>query len=236
MNILIAGGSGGIGRALIQQCQIEYPEAQIHATYRTEIATDSIAAGVQWWQVDFAVEDSLLELAQAVASFDLIICATGFLWSENHRPEKSVSQFDTDFFIQNITANTVPTLLLAKHFSKHLKASGRGVLVSFSARIGSITDNQLGGWISYRSAKAALNMAVKTIAVEWQRTQPNSCIFAFHPGTTDTALSQPFQKSVPNGKLFTATYVAQCLLRLIEQTSSEQTGQLLAYDGTRIDW
>lgn len=237
MNILIAGGSGGIGRALIKHCLASYPEANIHATYRTAIPKGvQPAERLTWWRIDFLSDEPLAQLAASIVSLDIIFCATGFLWSADRLPEKSLSQFDIDFFQQNIAANTVPTLMLAKHFSVHLKASKKSVLVALSARIGSISDNQMGGWISYRSSKAALNMAVKTIAIEWRRKLPNGCIVAFHPGTTETALSEPFQPNVKPEKLFSPDYVASCLLKLVEQLNAEQSGKFFAYDGSEIDW
>ena len=105
-------------------------------------------------------------------------------------------------------------------------------------RIGSIADNGKGGWYAYRASKAALNMLLKTSAIEYQRSLPGLRFIAFHPGTTDTPLSEPFQRSVPEGKLFTPKYVAQCLLQRLDEASAAADGQarFVAYDGSTIAW
>ena len=132
--------------------------------------------------------------------------------------------------------NALPTLLIAKHFSANLKPSLNAKLAVVSARVGSISDNKLGGWYSYRSSKAALNMLIKGISIEWRRLLPKACALALHPGTTDSQLSAPFQANVAEGKLFSPEYVADCLINLIAQSTSEDSGTFLAYDGSVIPW
>jgi NAD(P)-dependent dehydrogenase (short-subunit alcohol dehydrogenase family) len=132
--------------------------------------------------------------------------------------------------------NTLPSIMLAKHFAKALTQSHSARFAVISARVGSITDNRLGGWYSYRASKAALNMFLKTLSIEWQRTMKHGVVLSLHPGTTDTPLSQPFQQSVPKGKLFTPEYVANSLLPIIANATPSQTGRFFAYDGTELPW
>ena len=108
--------------------------------------------------------------------------------------------------------------------------------VLFSARVGSISDNRLGGWYSYRASKAALNMMVKTAAIELARRAKNIKLIAFHPGTTDTPLSKPFQKNVPESKLFSAEFVAKQLLEIVEKTPHDQMASYLDWQGEKINW
>ncbi|WP_125719776.1 SDR family oxidoreductase [Pseudoalteromonas rubra] len=235
MIILIVGGSGGIGQALVKRFASEQPKAQIYATYRTTKPNIELDH-VHWVELDASQEDDVRALAKQLPDVDILINATGLLHTPDKLPEKSIQEFDPDFFNENLKANTLPTLLLAKHFAKALKAKQTTYFVALSARIGSISDNQLGGWISYRSAKAALNMALKTISIEWRYKLPNCCVLAFHPGTTDTALSVPFQKNVPPGKLFTADFVAQSLIDLIHSKQASDSGGFYSYDGSTITW
>ena len=102
--------------------------------------------------------------------------------------------------------------------------------------MGSIGDNRLGGWYSYRASKAALNMCVKTLAIEWGRTLPNVAVAALHPGTTDTGLSKPFQRNVPPGQLFAPAQTAGYLLEVLDGLVPANSGQFLAFDGERLPW
>ncbi|TMP39293.1 SDR family NAD(P)-dependent oxidoreductase [Pseudoalteromonas rubra] len=235
MKVLIVGGSGGIGQALVKRFANTLPDTQVYATYRTAQPTITLD-NVRWIQVDASKESDVSDLAGQLQQLDILINATGLLHSQDKLPEKSIQEFDPDFFNENLQANTVPTLLLAKHFAKALKAKHPTYFVALSARIGSISDNRLGGWISYRSAKAALNMALKTISIEWRYKLPHCCVLSFHPGTTDTALSVPFQKNVPAGKLFTADFVAESLIDLIHSKQASDSGGFYSYDGSAITW
>jgi len=132
--------------------------------------------------------------------------------------------------------NCVPSLLLGKYAGSALKASPQGLFATVSARVGSIEDNRLGGWHSYRASKAALNMALKCLAIEWQRTLPSVRVLSLHPGTTDTNLSKPFQQRVPESKLFSADQTAKYLLKLCREAHSHDSGRFIAWDGSTIPW
>ena len=235
MNILIIGGTGGIGLAIIQQLLIIKPHANIHATFFRH-QPQYQHSQLHWHHLDISLENQIAALAKQLPQLDVVINAVGMLHTAKHQPEKSIQQFDVAFFQTNIQINTLPSLLIAKHFMTSLRTSPRSYFVTISAKVGSIEDNKLGGWISYRSSKAALNMAIKTISIEWQTKLPHCCVIAFHPGTTASALSEPFQRNVAPHKLFTPTYTAQCLLHLLAILTPEDTGQFLSYNGNILPW
>jgi len=127
-------------------------------------------------------------------------------------------------------------LLLAKHLHGKFRHGRPAVFATVSAKVGSIEDNRLGGWFSYRASKAALNMCLKTLAIEWHRSLPNVAVTALHPGTTDTALSRPFQRNVPDGQLFTPEQGVTRMLNVLDGLNSADSGQFLAFDGEKLPW
>lgn len=238
MNIVIFGGSGGIGSALVKAVDAAYPGASIFTTWYNKPPTDRSFA--DWYQVDLLSEESIQEFSNRFDRVHWLINAAGMLHTDQRMPEKSLQQVEPDFFLLNVQLNALSTLLIAKHFRIALKAAcSEDVTLQFatvSARVGSIEDNKLGGWYSYRCSKAALNMAIKNISIEWQRSLPSVCVTSLHPGTTETALSTPFQRNVPEGKLFTPEKVAACLVTLMGQLTSQDTGKFLTYDGKILPW
>ncbi|MGI2129272.1 SDR family oxidoreductase [Shewanella oncorhynchi] len=235
MKVLIVGGSGGIGKAMVKQIQESYPDATVHATYWHHRPQDR-QEKIQWHALDVTNEAEIRQLSKQLTELDWIINCVGILHTQDKGPEKSLQSLDIDFLQHNLTLNTLPSIMLAKHFAKALTQSHSARFAVISARVGSITDNKLGGWYSYRASKAALNMFLKTLSIEWQRTMKHGVVLSLHPGTTDTPLSQPFQQSVPKGKLFTPEYVANCLLPIIANATPAQTGRFFAYDGTELPW
>ena len=258
---IIIGASGGIGRALVDALANDATISGIIATYHRnpQLVSTDVNIPVHQRQLDvtdeqsvqqfssvltaeFAQPDDVNTAASPVApkSFTIryVINCVGVLHSDalSMTPEKSLQAFSAETLQKSIACNTAPTLLLAKHLAALLKGPEHCVFATISARVGSISDNRLGGWYSYRLSKAALNMAVKTLAIEWQRTHRNVSVIALHPGTTDTALSEPFQQNVPEGKLFSAAQTEGFLLEVLRSVSAKQTGEFLAFDGTSIDW
>ena len=235
MKILIAGGSGGIGRALVEACLEQFQSTTVDATYykhKPDFSHDRLI----WHKLNLADEPEVVYLAEQLGNLDWVINAAGLLHNESGLPEKTIKKFDPNFLIENLQANTLPSLLLAKHFQKNLKQSEQSVFAVVSAKVGSISDNQLGGWYSYRATKAALNMVLKTLSIEWQRTLPKCCVASLHPGTTDTHLSQPFQSNVPEGKLFPPEKTAHLLLNILQNLTPEQTGRFWSWDGRELPW
>ena len=235
MKILIVGGSGGIGLALVKAFLRHYPYAGVIATYHSK-QPDLTNQRLQWRQLDASNEEEIERLSKQIESLTILVNAVGMLHAPDHRPEKSIKEFDPDFFHQTVSVNTLPSILLAKHFMTQLTSDDNTFFIVISARVGSISDNRLGGWLSYRSSKAALNMAIKTISIEWQRTVTNCCVLLFHPGTTDTDLSKPFQRNLAKGQLHSAEATANSLLKLIETSTVDDSGKFVSFDGSEIDW
>jgi NAD(P)-dependent dehydrogenase (short-subunit alcohol dehydrogenase family) len=148
-------------------------------------------------------------------------------------PEKSLRELDPEWMIENYRINAVGPALIAKYFLPLMPRERRITFAILSARVGSISDNRLGGWHSYRASKAALNMLVRNIALEGQRRNPEAIIVGLHPGTVQTVLSAPF-KGNPAHERFTPTEAAKKLLNVLDGLNPTQSGQLLAYDGTVV--
>ena len=233
--VLVIGGSGGIGKAVVEQLQTIQPTANIHTTFFNG-KPDFSLENVTWHKVDITKESDVQQLASHFSSLDWVINCVGILHTTTHQPEKSLNTIDPEFFLENMTTNALPTLLLAKHFTSLLKRSPAGKLATISAKVGSISDNRLGGWYSYRSSKASLNMLIKSISIEWSRVAKRATILSLHPGTTDTPLSKPFQTNVPEGKLFDADDVARQLLSIIERSTPQESGRFFAYNGEELPW
>lgn len=230
---MILGGNGGIGNALISEIKQRYPKASIFATW-CSVKPD--ITDVYWCQVDVTVEEQVRAFAEGIGEVHWVVNAVGVLHTGARTPEKGLREIDAEFFRMNMDTNVLPTLLVAKHFTTHLRHQQHAVFATVSARVGSIDDNRLGGWYSYRCSKAALNMAIKNISIEWRRTLPNVCVAALHPGTTDTALSMPFQARVAEGKLFSSAKTAALLVDRLAEMTPEMTGRFIAYDGNAIPW
>lgn len=230
MNVIIIGASGGIGRAMFNAIREAYPDAQVSGTY---CSNDPGLEHVV--RLDASNDEAVAAYAQQFERVDWLINCAGFLHGAQ-TPEKSVRHIKSEFFLENMRRNALPSLLLARYFQKQLRKSDAGVFAAISARVGSISDNHLGGWYSYRSSKAALNMFLKGLAIEWQRALPRCAVAALHPGTTDTGLSEPFQKNVPEGKLFSPEKSADYLLQVIQKLEPGNSGRFWAYDGSEIPW
>ena len=173
-------------------------------------------------------------LATLTIKFDYVFCCLRLLHQEEIQPEKNLSQWRVDSAMALMQANAFAPLTYLVHLQKLLAKECK--LAFLSARVGSIGDNRLGGWYSYRMAKAALNMAIKTASVEMARSSNKVCVIAFHPGTTDTKLSKPFQRNVPENKLFTAQFSAECLICLMFHVNEKDSGKFFAWDGQEIEW
>lgn len=160
----------------------------------------------------------------------------GVLHNKEAQPEKRLEDFSPEAFLQIIHANTITPMLWLKHLTPVLTNKNSCKVVIFTARVGSISDNKLGGWYSYRASKASMNMLIKSAAVELARRAKNIKLISFHPGTTDTELSKPFQKNVPKDKLFTCEFVANQLLTIVENTTIGGEASFLDWQGKNIPW
>jgi NAD(P)-dependent dehydrogenase (short-subunit alcohol dehydrogenase family) len=236
-NVVIAGASGGIGAALLQHCIADERVGKVFALYRSD--APDLSPKVEPIRFDLLDEDSIRIASEAVAEngpVDLAIVATGLLHSERLAPEKTLNDIDPELMLEAFQVNSVGPILFAKHFLPLMRRESKSVFAAISARVGSISDNRLGGWASYRASKAALNMLLRTAAIEHKRRRPESIVVALHPGTVDTGLSAPFQRGVPEGKLFTPAFSAERLVSVIDSLSADDTGHLFAWDGKPIDF
>ena len=229
---VVIGSTGGIGRALVDSLAGDRDYAAVHALSRSGAAPPEAAiAG----RLDLACEDSIAAAARAITGpITLVVVASGALQGDGLSPERSLAELDGDALARAFQVNATGPALVAKHFLPRLAKDRRAVFAALSARVGSITDNRLGGWYGYRASKAALNMLVRTSAIELARTRPLALCVALHPGTVDTALSRPFQRRVPAGKLFTPAQSAERLLDVLDALEPKNSGGFYAYDGTLI--
>jgi NAD(P)-dependent dehydrogenase (short-subunit alcohol dehydrogenase family) len=183
------------------------------------------------------IEKTVLQITQqTLAPITRVFICHGLLHNNCVQPEKRLEEFSASAFQQVITVNAITPMLWIQHLTPILAGNTATKIVVFSARVGSISDNHLGGWYSYRASKAALNMLLKTAAIELARRAKNIKIIAFHPGTTDTSLSKPFQKNVPSDKLFSCEFVAKQLLQIVEKTALDGEASYLDWQGKSIGW
>ena len=217
---IIVGANGGIGAALA--AELTKRGHVFPLSRRSTPAIDLLD--------EHSISAAAAEFAKAAVSPGLIVVATGVLHKGGKGPEKALRELDPDWMVENYRLNAVGPALIAKHFLPLMPRTGRVCFAVLSARVGSISDNNLGGWHSYRASKAALNMLVRNISVEWQRKNPEAIIVGLHPGTVETALSAPF-KGNPAHERFGPIQAATQLLAVLDALSPAQSGQLFAYDG-----
>jgi len=234
-NISILGGSGAIGSSFTLQLSFSYPNATINVFSRQlpEKMLPNVIYNIINYQDETSIEESAL-VASKDKPIDMVIIATGILHEGKLMPEKSLKDLSAEKLQRLFEVNTIVPLLIAKHFLPKLSRETRSIFATLSARVGSISDNQLGGWYSYRASKAALNMIIKNIAIEISRFNKKAIIVGLHPGTVDSNLSKPFQGNVPYGKLFTPEYSTQKLLEVLTSLTSKQSGKCFAWDGKEI--
>ncbi|WIO74788.1 SDR family NAD(P)-dependent oxidoreductase [Porticoccaceae bacterium LTM1] len=236
---LIVGASSAIAQALMEALAQRGRVERIFAVSRTQPPIN-FSNKLHWLESDYS-EQSIEQVCKQLkkgfhAKLSLLFICNGILHGDEVMPERKLESLNADKLAEVFRVNTlIPALWLGK-LPQLLEKEISSVAVVFSARVGSIGDNRLGGWYSYRASKAALNMLVKTAAVECARRLPNCKLIAFHPGTTDTPLSKPFQKTVPAGKLFEPEFVAQQLLKIIANVKADGEAGYLDWAGKPIPW
>ena len=234
IDALVIGANGGLGRAFVDALVRDERVRTVNAWSRGEIAAshDKLSSSI----VDTGEETQIAASTSAIGRLSLVIVATGIL--HNHKdmfPEKSWKEIDPVQLAESLRINAILPALIAKHTLPCLPRRGKAAFCVLSARVGSISDNRLGGWYSYRAGKAALNQIVKCLSIELSRTRPDALCVGLHPGTVDTGLSRPFQKSFrPNSRLFSPDESVMHLLQVIDATTPELSGSLLAWDGRVI--
>ena len=232
---VVFGAGGGIGRALVRALAASGRYGKIHAGMRQP--EGEWPAGVVPFAFDLTDEASIETAARTIGSpVDLVIVASGILHDPQREiiPEKTWRSIDPEAMARVFAVNTIGPALVAKHMLPLLPRDRKGTFAVLSARVGSISDNRLGGWHAYRASKAALNMLVANFAIELARSRPLAVAVALHPGTVGTGLSAPFQSGVPADRLFLPDHSAGCLLRVIDGLQREDSGGFFAWDGSRI--
>ena len=237
-NIAIIGSSGALGAEFTKQLANLYPDTSVHAfTSQNNLKKES-NNNITYHPINYKDESSI-EKASAItaktSAIDMVIVATGMLHNKDIMPEKSLHDLSEQKFLEIFKANTIFPALIAKHFLPKLNKEYRSIFAALSARVGSISDNQLGGWYSYRSSKAALNMVIKNAAIEIARKNKKAIIVGLHPGTVDSKLSKPFQNSIDKKKLFTPEFSAKALLNTLKKLTHEQSGKCFAWDEKEVE-
>lgn len=223
---VVIGASGGLGRALASALEQGGAYGRVTKLSRASdppldlLSEASIAAAAAW--------------AAGQVEVRLVLDATGFLYDDRFRPERGWRDIDPAHMAHAFATNAIGPALLMKHFCPLLPREGRVLFATLSARVGSIGDNRLGGWYSYRASKAALNQLVRTASVELRRHNPSSLCVALHPGTVDTALSAPFAKSGLDAR--PTDVAAHDVLAVLDRLDAAQTGGFFDHRGDPIEW
>ena len=226
-------GTGGIGSAITARLKQRCPGLRVITAGRQGPPVQDLSLDLE----RDADLEALTDCLRAEAGdLRLVVNATGRLHGPGLVPEKRLRQVERSALMEQFTINAIAPVLLARAVEPLLGRDRPLHFASLSARVGSIGDNRSGGWYSYRAAKAAQNQLLKSLSIEWRRRWPLATVTLLHPGTTDTALSKPFQTFVPPEKLFTPQRAAEQLVDVLLAQGPEDSGAFLAWDGQPIDW
>ncbi len=224
---VVIGAFGGLGRAFVDRLGGESVFASVIGLGRSSTPP-----------IDLESERTIAEAARHVADMGadlrLVIDATGFLHGDGFMPEKGLRQLDPAHMARAFAVNATGPALLMKHFLPLLPRNGKSVFATLSAKVGSIGDNQLGGWHSYRASKAALNQFVRCASIELARRQREAICVALHPGTVDTGLSTPFGKAGLDVQM--PVMAVDRLLDVVDSLKPDDTGGFFDYRGSRLPW
>lgn len=239
---LVIGASRGIGLAITRSLLARTQTGKVYASYRTVDSADELLSindkRLLTCKLDVCNTHDIQRLAQNIQQNedqpDFVIHCAGILHEAGVAPEKSLGQCDKDAISRVFEVNSIGPLMLAKAIIPLMPRRSLAHFTVLSAMVGSISDNRLGGWYAYRASKAALNQFMRTLSIECRRSQPGLCVTAIHPGTTDTALSKPFQANVKEGKLYTPQLSASRILDVVFGSTAEQSGQFVNWNGKPI--
>ena len=226
-------GAGDIGSCIFDYVTAASPNMDVIVCGRNPTNQNDI-------YLDLEDDDSFASFESKISLYKkplrLVINTSGFLHSNLIKPEKRLSHINRSNIIKNFTINAIAPILIAKSIEKFIRPELPFSYASLSARVGSIGDNRLGGWYSYRASKAAQNQFLKTLSIEWRRKFPLSIVSILHPGTCDTKLSKPFQSAVPKDKLFSPAQSTEYLINIISSQRPSDSGKFLAWDSSVIPW
>lgn len=238
---IVVGANSAIGRSVIRQLLVRGEVVQVIAVGRQIDAGLQAEFGdrLQFERTDYSDASAAAicaGLESVKGQISHIVICNGILHSDRVTPEKRLEDIATDTLLEVLRINAAVPILWLARLAPLIKGRCACAIAVISARVGSIADNRAGGWYAYRASKAALNMLLKSAAIELQRRAPNARVMAFHPGTTDTGLSRPFQRSVPADKLFTPAFVAERLLALMAVEKTDNSMEFVAWDGEPVPW
>ncbi len=238
---VVIGASGGIGKAVVNN--LDEQGEEIYALSRHGERDQGWSNNVHVRALDShdesAIQAFVTALKEAGHTVSLAVCTIGVLHGKagdtSLFPEKKLEDLNPEQLTAYFTVNSILPAMWLKHLVDIVDAE-KAAIVCLSARVGSISDNRLGGWYGYRASKAALNMLLKTAAIEYQRRNKTTTLVSYHPGTVDTGLSEPFQANVKPEKLFTPEFTAEQLLTHISQLDSQASPHFIDWDGKPVDW
>lgn len=231
---LVVGASGAIGQAICAELRAQQPKVRITGVCRQPLTNP--LPKVNYQHGDLLDESFIRQVCQDNPAPDWVFVCTGTLHNQAVFPEKRLEDINAAQLQTYFAINSVLPALWLKHLVRGFSKQSRAQVVMLSARVGSISDNQLGGWYGYRASKAALNMLVKSAWVEYQRRAPGVNLLCYHPGTVNSALSEPFQTNVPKGKLFTPEFTASQLFSFLPKLTAEKGPYYLDWQGKQISW
>ncbi|MCJ8283478.1 MAG: SDR family NAD(P)-dependent oxidoreductase [Rivularia sp. ALOHA_DT_140] len=246
-NALIIGASQGIGLGFVKALLQDNNITKIFATYRNSDSASELFSLQNEYSpklvclpMDITQESQISagveKINAEIDKLHLVINCVGILHEGEIQPEKSLRQINPENLMRYFQVNSIGGILLAKHLQPLFKHKDKNIFACISDKIGSIGDNRLGGWYGYRASKAALNMFMRTTAIEYSRRCPKTIVVTLHPGTTDTKLSQPFQRNVPPEKFFPVEHPVNLLLSVISMLNREDSGEFFSWDGSRLRW
>ena len=226
-------GAGDIGKCISEYLTTVSPRLDVIVCGRNPSNKNGIFLDLE---IDRSFTSFEYQISLLKKPLRLVINTSGFLHSNLVKPEKRLSHINRSNIIKNFSINAFAPILIARSIEKFIRPELPFSFASLSARVGSIGDNRLGGWYSYRASKAAQNQFLKTLSIEWRRKFPLSIVSILHPGTCDTKLSKPFQSAVAKNKLFTASASSEYLINIISMQKPSDSGKFIAWDNTIITW
>lgn len=243
---IVIGARSGLGGAMVQQWQKDSAIGQGIAISRDQISSQvkTLSSSIHNIQCDYS-EASIINACEMIKLFieqnqlgaisHVCIC-NGILHNDSIWPEKRIEELNSSNLLEVFTINSIVPILWLKSLINLVKSKNNCIITVFNARIGSIGDNRSGGWYSYRASKSALNMLLKTAAIEYARRAKNVKLISFHPGTTDTGLTKPFQGSVKKENLFTPEFVAEHLANIMNQQDIDGELSFIDWENKAIVW
>ena len=231
--VAIIGASGGIGSTISRQIRAMERENTIIEIVRQKAKKNQ-------FEMDMLDEHSVAQCAEEIkkqyGSLDVVLNTTGLLHTSNNSPERTYREINLDYLQEIFQVNTFIPFLVCKYFAPLLTKESASIIAFMSARLGSMSDNRLGGWYSYRSSKTALNMLIKTLSIELSYSNKNAICVGLHPGTVDTQLSSPFTQKIKNSRVFTKEEAAEYLIKALNNIDHNDTGNIIDWRGETVPY